>query len=370
MPQYGKVSDTLRDLVKLGKVFPAGWADPDTIRANALVDVISELRLACGINPIAEVNDCETVADWTESDDGTFDITADTTNEKVGTTAMLLTNTAATDGTQYVETSVLMASKPVPADKYGETDGLDWTEYDWLGGWWFGGGAAHFDGLGELTFALKNDGVWGAAVNVTIPTGSTALPPQVPTNSVHKRFDIDITSFTRGKVQAIRFYANCPTAAQNVSIDDLIVYKYSTGRGPIMGGHVIPFMPKNAGQISRGDVINFSSGIIHRIEEADADAVENVGVCVIPALGDISSYPPKMCYIAIGGFLFLRANAATIAGEGLIWQSESVTEGHLVEGGATGEASHAKMFAKGYEAAGAQYDDILAELTRTTTFVS
>jgi len=43
MPQYGKVQDVLRDYIKLGKVFPAGYMDPDQDRANGLVDILAEL---------------------------------------------------------------------------------------------------------------------------------------------------------------------------------------------------------------------------------------------------------------------------------------------------------------------------------------
>ena len=367
MSQYGQVKDTLRDPVKLGKVFPAGYMDPDQVRANALVDVLNEARLAGGINPIVEVNDCETAADWTESDDGTFDIAADSTNEKVGSNAMSLTATAACDGTQYVETSIIRASQAIPNDKYGETGGIDWTGFDWFGGWWFGGGAAHFDGLGELQLNIKNDGVWGTAVNIIIPTGSADLPPMIPTNAVHKLFDVDITSFARNKVQAIRIYCACPTVGQSVSIDDLKVYKYSTGRGPCMGP-CMPYTPADGVQISRGDIVKFTAGTTHRIGETAAAEVIDIGVCVIPALGDINSYPPKQAWIQYAGHCYLRCNAATVAGESLIWQSESATLGHLVEGGATGVDENA--FAKGYEAAGAQYDDILAEVVRTATFIS
>ena len=370
MSQFGKVQDTLRDLVKLGKVFPKGYQDPNASRANALVDVLVELQLAAGINPIVEVNDCETLADWTESDSGTFDVTADTTNHKIGSGAIKLTATSACDGTQYIETSIIVASKAVPNDVYGNVGSLDWTGFDWFGGWWFGGGANHFDGEGELKFSIKNDGVWGTPVNVVIPSGSINLPPQVPTQSVHKRFDVDITSFARSKVQAIRFYCSCPTAGQNITIDDLIVYKFSTGRGPLIGGGAVPYVSANGVTISRGDIVSYSTGTVHRIqEESAADQVDDVGVCVIPAIGDINSYPPQMAWITKpGSIYYLRANAVTVAGEGLIWQSESTTQGHLVEGCATGEEEY--VFAKAFEAAGAQYDDILCEQCRQAVFIS
>ena len=373
MADLGTVSDTLRDLVKLGKVFPAGYEDPDTRRNNGLVDVLNEIRLACGINPILEVNDCQTIGDWTESHDGTFDATADTTNEKIGTTALLLTATADCSNTSivyHVETNFIKGSQIVPANARGETEGIDWRGYDWLGGWWFGGGANHFGGLGELKLNIENDGAWGEAVNITNPTARVALPPMVPTNAVHKRFDVDITSFARNKVTKIRFECTNPTAAEAVSLDDLIVYKYSTGRGPLLSGGATPMVPANAGVISRGDIVSYSSGIIHRIEqESAADQVDNVGVCVVPATGDINASPPKVAWITKpGSLLYLATNAATQVGEGLIWHSESSTEGHLVEGCATGEEEY--VFAKGFEAAGAQYDHILCETCRQAVFVA
>jgi len=68
------------------------------------------------------------------------------------------------------------------------------------------------------------------------------------------------------------------------------------------------------------------------------------------------------------GHCYLRVNAATVLGESLIWQSNDTTHGPLVEGGADDGDENA--FAKGLEAAGAQYDDIPVELTRTATYIS
>lgn len=332
------------DLYKLDRRFGMG-NDGD----NGLRDALNRLRLLAGDNPIAHVNDCETIADWVESNTGVFDVTIDGTNQKVGTYGVRMTATAACDGTQNVSTTIIKGSAAAPLG------GVDWREYDFFGGWQFAIASGDFANLGEMKFNIKNNGVWGTAVNVPIPT-----------YNVHQRFDINITSFTRDKVEAIRFECANPTATDAVMYDDLIVYKFSAGRGPVMGAcKALPV--KSETTLIPGDIAKFSSAAVHRIDEAAAAGVENIGVCVIGGTGD-NGFPPAEAIFQYNGWIYLRANAATIAGESIIWQSFSATQGHLVEGGATGVDENA--FAKGYEAAGAQYDDILCELVRTATFVS
>tara|TARA_Y100000310_G_scaffold202967_1_gene203211 strand:+ start:1546 stop:2583 length:1038 start_codon:yes stop_codon:yes gene_type:complete len=337
------------NIYELDKRLGAGLgADGD----EGLRDFINRMRLLTGDNPLAFINDCQTVGDWTESDSGTFDVAANTTDEKIGTTCMKFTATAACDGTQNIETTVIQGSALAPV----APDGLDWREYDFFGGWQFGGGAGDFGTLGEMAFNIKNDGSWGTAVNVPVPT-----------NAVHQYFDVDITSLARNKVQAIRFECNNTNAGEAVSYDDLKIYKFSTGRGP-MDGPCKPVYPVSAAALTRGDIVSYSSGIIHRVEEeSGADQVDDFGVTVIGATGD-DGHPPAEAWVQYAGHLLLRVNAATVAGEGLIWQSEHASQGHLVQGEATGVDEAA--FAKGLEAAGAQYDDILCELARTATFIS
>lgn len=356
MAQYGIVKASINDMIGLGRVMSAGWHDSNQTRANGLLDLQTALMLANGINPRTMVNDCETLADWTESDNGVLDATLDSSNNKIGSGALLITNTAATDGTQNIETTVINAGAAVPSDAFGETGQLDWDGYDYMVFWTYGGGAGHYSEAGELKLNIKNNGAWGTAVNIPAPIG---------TNAVHQRKEVDITSFTRNQVEAIRFESNNPNTSEAVTIDDIWVCKFVTGRGELMG-KCSPYIIKSGTAFTRGQIAEFEAGSTHRADVEAAVGVETIGPVSIEGTGDAAG--TVFAWIQDHGLVYLRVNAATVNGESLIWQSDNATHGHLVQGGATGVDENS--FAKGLEAAGAQFDDIIAFIAQAPSFVS
>jgi len=328
---------------------------------NALEDALLQMAMGSGWCPLAQVNDTETLADWTESHDGTFDATAGS-NSRVGLATLAITATGACDGkTQYIETIVIDGSAPVAQGLHG-VSAMDWTDSDYLGFWLYGN-VGEFDADGSLKVAIVNREA-GSDVVQTIHDVPAAVA------SIHQRVEIDISSDSRDRVTAIRFYADTTDIATGdaCEVDSIIRYKVGNGKGPAMG-KVMLLPIASAATVTKGAIVSIEVDAANGMavqEESAASQVNDIGVACGAGTGVAGGtiYVP----VQVGGFGFLRANALTVNGEGLIWQSEHATHGHLIEGGATGNDEY--IFAKGLEAAGAQYDDILCRFVQEATFIS
>jgi len=340
----------LKNLYNLEKHF--GMRSPNN---NGLLDVLDELRLAAGICEVAQVNDCETLADWTESSSGNFDATLESTNQKVGSGAITLTATVGNTGTDYtISTDLINGSAKPDADPRDGERTIDWRKYDYIGGWNFGEATGGYGTAAELEIAIQDmtDGS---------PTWATAIPMNTaPVDNVHKRWEVDISALTRERVQQIRFVNQNENAGEAITIDEIEVYKFGNGWGPVRGPCI--WLPiKNGVTIAKGNIVEYEAGTTHRCDLEAAAGVETLGPCVIGGVGNAAG--TVLACVQVGGLGYLQANAATVNGEGLIWAT-----GHTVEGVATGEEENA--FAKGLEAAGAQYDVIAVVMLKMGSFIA
>jgi len=348
----GNLSTALKDLYSLETHFGMRSAED-----NGLLDVIDELRLAAGINDQMQINDCETVGDWTEetaggvAGDGVFDVTADTTNERVGTSGMLLTATAGyvAGGTEYMITTDYINGSAVPGKNANGQPVLDLRRYDFLGGWNFGIATGGYGTATELEIAIKDlsSGVatWSAGQDMNV----------APADDVHKRFEVDISALTRQKVSHLGFINKNTNAAEAIMVDELVAYKFGNGWGPI-GGPCL-WLPIQSGvTLARGNIAHFESGIVHRMDITSAEDGTSLGPCVIGGTGNAAGTVLGCAQYA--GIAYLQANAATTAYEGFKWIA-----GHLIADIDAGEEEHA--FGKSLEAADAQYDVIACLLTHT-----
>jgi len=337
---------SIQDAVNFGGV----KRDSDTTRANGLEDILEELSLMSGRCAVFSLNDCETAGDWTESDNGTLDVAADTTNEKTGASSIKITNTAATDESQYIETKYVNGSAvPAPLSPDHNDDGeIDLRDYDYIGGWVFGIATGGFGTAGELTFGLVNNGTASSTVNM--PAAA---------DNVHQRFELDISSLDRNKVSAIRFYGNNTNAAEAITIDSICAYKNGNGRGPVMGQCI--YLPIESGQtLTRGQIVQVNVASIFgtpSVQVEAAAACNSGGVVVVGGLGVAGG--TVFATIQIAGYAYMRAGSShgIGAGEYAGWDSATTLAG---EGGANPEFA----ICKALEAPGADNDDILVLLTQ------
>ena len=308
---------------------------------------IERLCQVAGLNTIIQVNDCETSGDWTESSNGVFDYTVGATGKRVGTNNLYLTNTAATNGTQYIQTILINESAYIPLAPDGKRQ-MSWEDTDYIGFWKHAVSSAHFGTDGELQFAIVNDGVVSDIQDVDGTSGTT-----------HHWCQIDIRGMDRDKVEAIRFYATNTNAAEVANVDDIIRYKFQYNGGP-MYGSALPI--KSATTLSENDWSTWS--IDGCLAASSAAAVTDVGPALLNAATRTGTAARSQWAHFPGCFFYLaQANAGTIAGEGLEWAANG-----LAAGVSTGVDE--KGFAKGHEAAGAQYDWIFVAQTFGGNFIS
>lgn len=337
---------SIADAVNFGGV----KKDTDSTRANGLEDILEELSLMAGRCAMRSLNDCQTIGDWTESDNGTLDVAADTTNEKTGTSSIKITNTAATDASQYIETKLIDGSAvPAPLSPDHNDDGtIDLRDYDYIGGWNFGIATGGFGTAGELQFAIVNNGTASALQN---------MPAAV--DSVHQRWEIDISALTRDKVEAIRFYGNNANAAEAITIDSICAYKNGNGKGPVMGQCI--YLPIASGQtLTRGQIVQINVASIFGavdVQVEGAAAVNSGGIVVVGGTGVATG--KVFAVIQLTGYAYMRAGSThgIGAGEYAGWDSATTIAG---EGGANPEFA----ICKALEAPGADSDDILVLLTQ------
>ena len=325
-----------------------GMVDPSGNGAG-MSDFFKKLMMAAGINHIVQVNDCETAADWTESDNGTLDVTAAATGKRVGTNCVSITNTAATDNTQYVETLYVDESAKMIEMIDDVNPGLDWRDTDYVGFWTHAESSAHFGTSTELYFALLyNDD----SISEKQAVGGCVT-------TVHQWVEVDISGLTRTGIKGIRFYAKNSNAAEVAYVDDIIRYKLSYNGAPLYGCN---FPIKSATTLTEKDIVKWT---IDGLEaSASAASVADLGICHLGA-ATLTGNATRSNFAMIPGvyIVLVQAGAATVAGEGLEWGAAN-----KVVGVSTG-ADEKGMF-KGLEAAGAAGDFIFALVTSGGNFIS
>lgn len=303
------------------------------------------------INHIVQVNDCETSGDWTESDNGTFDVAVNSTGKKVGTNNVQLTATASTDNSQYVETLFVDESSK-PGNAPSAQDGLDFSDTRYLGFWYHAPSSADYGTDGEMKVALLY-------MDDTI---STKVDLTGAVTTVHAWFEVDMIteSWVRKRVKGLRFYSNNTNTGEVLNIDDILRYELSNGIGPIYGS---AFPIKNGTTLTNGRIAAWS---IDGLVEEGAAAVDTLGQCVFLDKGATAVGVAKRNVYGIMPGLYIqmvKANAATVAGEGLIWATTTSWIGV-----ATGVDEHAVL--KGLEGAGAAGDVIFAVQGLSGSFIS
>ena len=285
--------------------------DTDRVRGQAIGDFLLQVMLASGMNIQHQVNDCEAAADWTESNSGTFDLTIEATIKRVGTNAIHLESTAACNNTQYVETRLIHASAVIDPDVSG-IKGQDWNDTQFVGFWQHFATAGHFTTLGDLKFALVNylDGtgeVVGTKINVPVPT----------IEDKWQRVELDIKAERRDRVVAIRFYCANADAGDDIYIDGITRYLFSSGKGPMLGP--CQFYPIASGEVLvRGDYVTLAedNSNVAVTKQVAADKTNSIGVVVVGGTGVAGG--TVHAAIQTHGPIFARAN-------------ETVTDGGIVE---------------------------------------
>jgi len=312
---------------------------------------LEHLMLMSGMNHIIQVNDMETYGDWTESDSGTLDVTQSdtTTGKRVGTNNILLTNTAATDGTQYIQSTLINESAVVP-ESANRKKQMDWRDTKYLGGWKHAESSAHYGTAGELSVAIVNNGVLQTAQD---------LPAQAGTEHRYWQIDMEAAGWDRDKVESIRFYSTNTNAAEAVYLDEIQRYAIQFNGGPWYGS-ALPI--KSATTLNENHWSKWTiDGVI---ASSSAAAIADIGPAWLGSSSLTGNAQRNKWAIFPGArFCLIAANAATVAGEGLEWAANG-----LAAGVATGVDENG--FAKGLEAAGAQYDSIFAQLTPGGNFIS
>lgn len=297
------IASAIKDLIGLGSQF--GYYDRQTSRNNGLRDVLDELRLASGIGDEVLVNDCETVADFTESTSGELDIAIDSTDYKVGSNSMQLTSSTAASGN--VSTSVLNAGGAIVVDPFTGKQQQDWNNSDFLIMWASAvDSSGDFATAGDLKLNLQNYAAgtssWGTAVNV----------PEVTyhATAIWRSLAIEITSFTRDKIESIRFENNEPTGSQTINFDQVMRCKFSDGKGPLRGP-CIPLPIVSGTAILQGNIVIYNLAARRCTNAASSTGLE-IGPCVIPGTGNAAG--TVMAWMVHSGVARMRtAASSTIA---------------------------------------------------------
>jgi len=339
LPQHGRGNlVNPYDLVKM-----SGMVDPNS---KGLLDLLNNLMVCAGQNIIIEVNDCETSGDWTQVTSG-ITMTVGAGGNKVGTNCLKLAGDG--NATGVYKTTLINESTPVPIAYPSQQREMDWRDTDYLGFWVHSVDSAHYGTTGEMTVSIDNGGTIQTYKNV-LGTNATA----------HKMCEIDITSWDRDRVRALYFKDENTAGAENLYIDRIIRYKFGNGKGPVMGQ--CAWFPITSGStLTRGNITKVVAGSTHRVQAASAAAVDCIGPVVIGGTGTAAG--TVWALIQIGGFAYLEASAATVAGEGIEWAAA-----HQIAGVATGIEEFA--FGRCFEAAGEQYDHILCQIVAPSVFIS
>ena len=158
---------------------------------------LRKMMVASGLNHIVQINGCENNGGFTESDSGTFDLeTFAATGKRVGTNNLLMTETAACDGSQYIDTTYIDESAAIPL-RSGKRQ-MDWRDTKYLG-FWINNAAdtGAFSVAGELQVAIVSNGVVQTIVDV-----------QAVVDVVHQwvQIDMEAQGWDLSRVESFRFY--------------------------------------------------------------------------------------------------------------------------------------------------------------------
>jgi len=320
--------------------------DNPTDDGNDLQSFMTLLRVAAGLNHIIQINDCETAADFTESDNGVFDVAASAaTGKRVGTNCMKLSSTGACDGTQYVQSLLIDESS-----KIARSDGkrqADWRDSNYIGFWIHNETSGDYSTAGEMKFAIVNNG-----------TESTQSSIPALTDSVHAWYQVDISGYRRDQVESIRFYADVG-AGEDLYVDDIIRYQVQFNGGPLYGKS---FPITSGTTLSENHWAQWTAdGLIASVTAAN---VADLGPSYLGASSKVGVAGRSVHALVPLAYIFLiKVGGAVVAGEGLEWKANG-----SADGGATGVDEN--CFAKALEAGGADGDWIFATLDGGGNFVS
>lgn len=306
---------------------PTGMNDTSG-NSSGYKQAIEELQRAAGVNHIVQINDCETSGDWTESDNNTFDFSVGSAGKKVGTNCLKLTATQATDNSQYVETILINESTYIPRTPDGKRQ-MDWRDTDYIGFWQHAVDSAEYGTDGEMQFAIVNNGVLSDKTEIS---GNVT--------QAHAWFQIDISDFSRDKVEAIRFYSNNSNTAEDFYADNIIRYKYALGGAPIFGSYYY---------ITSGTTLTEGNGVKWGIDGLTAASASEGVVDLGPAyLGGSTATgtAARNVYAQLPGkFIFMmKASTGNTAGEGVQFSGAAT-----IEDGDSGNFEHS--WAKALDAA-------------------
>ncbi len=309
--------------------------------------LLQRIAFGAGVNHIIQVFDCEAVTGVTESDSGTFDIaTAAATGKRVGTNCMKLVNTAATDGTQYVDIAYINETEPCPL--VSGLKQMDWSDTSYLGFWNHTENSGDYNVDGDMKVALVyGGGQISDKVSVTATVGT-----------VHQWFETALSAFNADltKVESLRFYSTNADVADYVQYDDIIRYEISYNKAPYYG---CGFPIKSATVLTQGQHVGWT---IDGLITAAADAVA-LGPVWLPdgATATGTAKRDKWGFVPAVRIGMIRANAATTAGDYFQWVSGTAF-GSLVTDVTT--TTTGKGYGMSLEAAGAQYDDIMCVFSK------
>jgi len=177
-------------------------------------------------------------------------------------------------------------------------------------------------------------------------------------DSVHAYYQVDISGYSRDKVESIRFNANVGIG-EDLYVDDIIRYAVQFNGGPLYGKS---FPIKSGTTLSENDWVAWSADGL--LASSSAAAVADLGPCYLGESSKTGTAGRSVHALVPLAYIFLiEIGGATIAGEGLEWKTNG-----SADGGATGVDE--KTWAKGLETGGADGDVIFATLDGGGSFIS
>ncbi len=311
---------------------------------------LRKMMVASGLNHIVQVNDCEDNGGYTESDDGTFDLgTFAATGKRVGTNNLLMTQTAACDNSQYIDTTYIDESNPISL-RSGKRQ-MDWRDTKYLGFWIHNAAdTGAFSVAGELQVTIVSNGVVQTKVQI-----------QAVVDVVHQwvQIDMEANDWDLSRVESLRFYCNNANTGETVYIDDIIRYEISYNDAPLYG---CAFPIKSGVTVNNGANVRWT---VDGLTLGDGTQVVNdLGMAEVFAANLVGTAKRDKWVMIPGLQIFIaRVGAATSAGEGLIFNAAT-----KYEGVSTGEDETAVC--KGLEAGGADGDDIFCVRGLGNHFIS